>query len=234
MTPALLAAAAAPAVLLLPWSEDAVYPVAATPGRVTDIALEPGEQLAGAGPVAAGDTARWIIGTSESGAGAARRVHVLVKPVESGLATNLVVTTDRRTYHLELRATGPAYAASVSWRYPAGELVAVRGRDAAPAVPPAPPAPDLDLARLNFGWRIEGRAPWRPIRVFDDGRRVVLDFPGETTPPLFERGADGALAPLDYRASGRRVVVDRLFGSGELRLGTGRRVAVVRLTRVGP
>ncbi len=37
-------------------------------GQITNIALEPGESLTGAGPIAAGDTARWIIGDTESGA----------------------------------------------------------------------------------------------------------------------------------------------------------------------
>src|SRR5689334_9949713 len=103
---ALLAAAAAAALGASPppafgWREGAVFAVAARPGRVTDIVLQPGEALSAVNPVAAGDTVRWIIGDSESGAGAGKRVHVLLKPVEAGLATNLFIATDRRTYHLE-------------------------------------------------------------------------------------------------------------------------------------
>ena len=79
-----------------------------------------GEQLVGSGPVAAGDTVRWIIGDTESGTGAAKRVHILVKPTRPDLVTNLVINTDRRTYHLELRSTEKTYMASVSWPYPAG------------------------------------------------------------------------------------------------------------------
>ncbi|WP_163602773.1 TrbG/VirB9 family P-type conjugative transfer protein, partial [Klebsiella pneumoniae] len=76
-----------------------------------------GEQLVGAGPVAAGDTVRWIIGDTTSGAGATARVHILVKPTRPDLSTNLVINTDRRTYHLELRAGAATYMASVSWTY---------------------------------------------------------------------------------------------------------------------
>jgi type IV secretion system protein VirB9 len=82
---------------------------------VTDIALQEGEQLVGSGPVAAGDTVRWIIGDTVSGIGPAARVHILVKPTRPDLATNLVINTDRRTYHLELRATPSTYMASLSW-----------------------------------------------------------------------------------------------------------------------
>ena len=90
------------------------------PEQVTDIALQDGEQLVGSGPVAAGDTVRWIIGDTESGDGGAKKVHILVKPTRPDLITNLVINTDRRTYHLELRSTEKTYMASVSWIYPAG------------------------------------------------------------------------------------------------------------------
>lgn len=83
-------------IQIYPWSEGALYQVYAVPGQITNIALEPGESLTGAGPIAAGDTARWIIGDTESGSGVTRRVHVLVKPTRPDLSTNLVITTDRR------------------------------------------------------------------------------------------------------------------------------------------
>ena len=55
------------AIQVYPFSDGALYQVYAAPGEITDIALEPGEQLVGSGPVAAGDTVRWIIGDTESG-----------------------------------------------------------------------------------------------------------------------------------------------------------------------
>lgn len=226
------------APVVLPWSEAGVFEVVTHPGRVTDIALEPGEKLSGSAPVAAGDTARWILGDTESGPLGARIVHVLVKPTEVGLITNLVVLTDRRTYHLELRSTQGAFMPAVSWRYPVGDLIALRQTE-----PPAtlavsqktPPAANR-LADLHFGYRIEGAAPWRPQRVFDDGKEVVIDFPdrvaGSEMPPLFvltEPG--GTLQIASYRVLGRRMVVDHLFSEAELRIGTGRTLRRVRLVR---
>ena len=49
------------AIQIYPWSEGALYQVYAAPGQITTIALEPGEGLTGAGPIAAGDTARKTI-----------------------------------------------------------------------------------------------------------------------------------------------------------------------------
>ena len=68
------------AVQVYPFAPGALYQVYAAPGQVTDVALQEGEQLVGSGPVAAGDTVRWIIGDTESGTGPTKRIHILVKP----------------------------------------------------------------------------------------------------------------------------------------------------------
>ncbi|WP_116970601.1 P-type conjugative transfer protein TrbG, partial [Blastomonas sp. UPD001] len=223
------------AIQQYPWTEGALYQVYSAPGQVTDIALQPGEQLVGPGPIAAGDTVRWIIGDTVSGSGPTARIHILVKPMRPDLSTNLVINTDRRTYHLELRATPSTYMASVSWTYPADELIALRNANAA-AASAAPVAAGLDLSALNFGYQIEGdRAPWRPLRAFDDGRQVFIEFAegiaqGEM-PPLFVTGAGGDAELVNYRVQGRYMVVDQLFAAAELRLGDRRSARRVRIVR---
>src|SRR6516164_9339763 len=190
----------------------------------------------GSGPVAAGDTVRWIIGDTESGTAAAKKVHILVKPTRPELITNLVINTDRRTYHLELRSTEKTYMASVSWIYPQDELIALRQRNALAAAA-APVETALDINSLSFRYAIEGdNPPWRPLRAFDDGRKVYIEFPrgigqGEM-PPLFIVGPEGKTSELvNYRVRGSHMIVDRLFAAAELRLGDGgseRRVRIVR------
>jgi P-type conjugative transfer protein TrbG len=129
--------------------------VYATPGQVTDIALQEGEQLTGSGPVAAGDTVRWIIGDTESGPANAKRVHILVKPTRPDVVTNLVINTDRRTYHMELRSTEKTYMASVSWVYARDQIIALHRQDAV-AEAAAPVDTGLDIGRLRFRYTIEG------------------------------------------------------------------------------
>lgn len=223
------------AIQLYPWSEGALYQIYAAPGQVTDIALQPGEQLVGSGPVAAGDTARWIIGDTQSGAGDRLQVHILVKPTRTDLLTNLVINSDRRTYHLELRSTAKTYMASVSWQYPQDQLIAFR-RQNVEASAAQPVASGVDVQKLNFRYRIEGdAAPWRPLRAFDDGAKVYIEFPsgigqGEM-PPLFVIGPSGGSELVNYRARQNYFVVDRLFAAAELRLGdkeSERRVRIVR------
>ena len=222
------------AIQVYPFSDGALYQIYSAPGEITDIALEPGEQLVGTGPVAAGDTVRWIIGDTESGTGPTKRVHILVKPTRADLTTNLVINTDRRTYHLELRSAEKTYMASVSWAYPQDQLIALRQQNAVAEVA-APIATGIDIGALNFRYSIEGDDPaWRPLRAFDDGRQVFIEFPagigqGEM-PPLWVIGAEGDGQLVNFRVQGNHMIVDRLFGAAALRLG-GENQKVVRIVR---
>jgi len=222
------------AMQVYPFSDGALYQVYAAPGQITDIALAAGEQLVGSGPVAAGDTVRWIIGNTESGTGPTKRMHILVKPTRADLVTNLVINTDRRTYHLELRSTEKTYMASVSWAYAQDQLIALRRQNAA-ADAAAPVATGVDINALNFRYRIEGDNPaWRPLRAFDDGRQVFIAFPtgigqGEM-PPLWVIGPEGGAELVNYRIQGNHMIVDRLFAAAELRLG-GEHQKKVRIVR---
>ena len=217
------------AVQIYPWSEGALYRLYAAPGTVSDIVLQPGESLIS---VAAGDTLRWVIGDTTSGTGPTRRTHILVKPSAIGLATNLVIATDRRTYHVDAVSNAHTAMASLSWTYPEDALVALRGTAAAAA---DPVSPGVSIDRLNFDYRIAGdNAPWRPIRAFDDGRQVFIQFPpalaqGEA-PPLFVTGDKGRAELVNYRIRGLYYVVDRLFDAAELRMGE-KHQQVVRIVR---
>jgi type IV secretion system protein VirB9 len=222
------------AIQVYPFAEGALYQVYSAPGEITDIALEPGEQLVGSGPVAAGDTVRWIVGDTESGTGPTKRVHILIKPTRPDLVTNLVINTDRRTYHLELRSAEKTYMASVSWAYAQDQLIALRQRNAV-ADAAAPIASGVDINALNFRYRIEGDTPaWRPLRAFDDGRQVFIEFPAGISkgemPPLWVIGAEGGAKLVNYRVQGAHMIVDRLFAAAELRLG-GEHQKKVRIVR---
>ncbi len=219
------------AMQVYPYTEGALYRLYAAPERVTDIALQPGETLVA---VSAGDTVRWIIGDTSSGAGEASRVHVLVKPVAASLTTNLVITTDRRAYHLLLESTPQTAMVSLSWTYPQDQLLALQRRNSQAAAT-QPVATGLSLENLHFRYAITGdNPPWRPQRVFDDGAKVYIEFPvrldqGEA-PPLFVIGPQGEAQLVNYRVRGRHYIVDRLFAAAELRLGSEPQ-QVVRIER---
>ena len=219
------------AIQVWPYADGALYQVYTSPGRVTVIALQQGEELV---TVSAGDTVRWIVGDTASGAGANLRMNILVKPTRIGLKTNLVITTNRRTYLLELSSTPHAWMASASWDYPKDRILALQ-KQAQQAQAAAPVDSGLSLEQIKFRYAISGdNPPWKPLRAFDDGERVYIQFPagigqGEL-PPLFVIGPQGDGQLVNYRFRSPYYVVDRLFGAAELRLGADK-AAVVRIER---
>ena len=219
------------AIQVWPFTDGALYQVYASPGRVTVVSLQPGEELV---TVAAGDTVRWIVGDTSSGTGADLRVSVLVKPTRSNLKTNLVITTSRRTYLIELTSTEKAWMASVSWDYPKDRMLALQ-RQAQAAQTSAPVDAGLSLEKIRFRYGISGsNPPWKPLRAFDDGEKVYIQFPagiaqGEL-PPMFVIGAQGDGQLVNYRFRSPYYIVDRLFGAAELRLGADKS-DVVRIER---
>ena len=217
-----------------PWSEGTIYTAYTAPGLVTDIVLQPGESLIA---VASGDTARWVIGDTTSGSGETKQTHLLVKPFSNGLATNLVVTTDRRTYHVRLVSTLATALSSMRWTYPQDELLALR-RKAETERAAAPVATGLSVDTLNFNYTIRGDKPgWRPMRAFDDGQRTYVEFPASLgsseAPPLFLVGRDGKAELVNYRLNGRFYIVDRIFDAAELRHGL-KKQQIVRIDRFTP
>ena len=204
------------------YAPGAIYEVYGAPGFISTVLLEPDETIV---TVAAGDTTRWMVEQAVGGDIANPRAMLLIKPTRANIRTNIVLVTDRRAYAIEAIATGgQTYSAQTAWRYPA---------DADHEFAGGPTA----LEALNFAYRIRtvrGFNPrWRPVRVFDDGRKTYIEFPPAMAtseePPLFiiENGEAGL---VNYRISGGRYVVDRLFDIAELRLGAERPV-IVRISR---
>ena len=196
--------------------------------------------------MSAGDTENWILGDTLSGEGETEQVHILVKPIKSGLTTNLIITTSERVYHAELTSYRETYMAAVSWRYPRQELISLskslmtKARSFSPAMSKVAPTPHatlegLSVDALKFRYKIEGDTPhWRPLRAFDDGRKVYIQFPARIdqgeAPPLFVVSSEGETQLVNYRVKGRYYVVDRLFARAELRLGE-KEQQVVRIDR---
>jgi type IV secretion system protein VirB9 len=200
------------------YQEGALYELHTAPGFITTIALKPGERLVN---YAIGDTARWVVGDVLRG----DQTLLLVKPTRPKLGTNLVITTDQRVYLLEASShKGATYNASIAWTYPkdeiASQIAAIEQENARRAETVIAGVP---VDQLSFDYEIEGDKPrWRPLRAFDDGAKVYIEFPEELAtseaPPLFVSDTDGARQLVNYRVRNRYYVIDRLFDVAELRL----------------
>ena len=217
-----------------------VYTAVTSPGFVTTIALQPGEQLESC---AAGDTTRWIVQSVQAGSGTDRQTLILVKPRLPDLATNMVITTDRRIYQIDLRSVSVGvYQTMIAWHYPFGSLTIIEHKlHRRQAGEDAVLGRHLNLSQLNFNYLIlkqKGRTPsWTPLRAFDDGEKTYIEFPPDlgvtAAPPLFVLGRNGRAQIVNYRIRGNYYIVDQLFNEAELRLGQ-KPQTIVRIQRAKP
>jgi type IV secretion system protein VirB9 len=208
------------------FKEGDIYEIRAGVDRITDIVLQPGESLTNI-PVA-GDTARWKIGITTSGDAQNETTHVVLKPLDTGIETNVMLSTNRRVYHLRAIASD-WYMPSVSWRYPDDEAAALQAELAKKRrIEPVKVLPD----QLNFNYQVENDddLSWAPIRVFDDGQKTYLQMPRALgtleAPALFVIQDDQPML-VNYRVKGNFYVVDRLFKKAELRAGTRDKVQII-------
>ena len=224
-------------VQVFAWSPGRVFEVWTAPLRVTTLTLAPGETILSK---AAGDTVRWQIGEASSGSGAEARTHVMLKPLERGLETNLILTTNRRVYLIDLKSGGAdAFNAAVAWDAgaPSSEQAIVSAPEALAEVRVPDPVV-MPEGPLDGRYRIEPqgrRARWTPTAVFNDGVRTFItldpDVQVDEAPVLFVVSAEGETQMVNYRQVGGLFVVDRVFDRAELRLGD-RHPQIVRIRRI--
>jgi type IV secretion system protein VirB9 len=204
------------------YTPDSIYTLYGAPGKVIDIQLQPGEKLSG--PVIAGDTVRWVVGTTTSGNGNAI-THVLVKPIMAGIETNFIITTDRHSYHLIAKSLDRNFLPTVSWTYPHDEMAkfetySQEGHASGDTLVTDGISPD----KLNFKYKIDpdDKYPWTPVRVFDDGSKTYIQMSRNmknTEAPVFFVKDKRGLNLVNYRVKGDYYIIDRLFDEGEFRCG---------------
>lgn len=238
---------ARPTGVVYPFGE-AVPELVCAPERACDLELEAGEVVDG---VALGATDRWEVTQFFEGEGEGLKPHILLKPAGFDLATNLVVVTNRRTYHLELASIAEegkdgTFHHHVSFWYPQSWAERLRSEEEAKETPPVPAEtgiePRLDPAALNFAYGLHAphrkrrRLPWRPVAVFDDGERVFIRLPPEARPLPAVVGLDsgGEPFPLNEQFRDGAFVIPTLVPEIELVSGSGKRRRSLRIERLGP
>jgi P-type conjugative transfer protein TrbG len=218
--------------------------VVCSPFFVCDIALQPGETI---NDVEAGDSYRWKVEAISSGIGEQKTPHVVVKPTDAGLATNLLITTDRRSYVIKLVSTEDQWTPLVTFSYPedAAAKMSAYHREADRDREAKTLETGENIDRLDFNFDLSGdSARWRPVRVYSDGAKTYIQFPpgfsSDQVPALVALGTDGSWfsSPteevVNYRLAGDRYVVDRVLDRAALISGVGdaqQRIVITRRTK---
>lgn len=213
---------------------------------VTDIELEPGEVV---NSINLGDTARWNVEPAVTGMGSQQIQHVIVKPLDIGLKTNLIISTDRRGYRIELTSTANQYYPHVSFSYPekllaafeAQRMIEKQEKEKQSITTDTTTGAKTYLGDLNFNYEVSGSVSWKPVRVFDDGRKTIIELPKKVeyakAPALMLLSKKGGLFSdektdiINYRLQGNRYVVDGIFETAILTMGLDSQQQRVVITR---
>jgi type IV secretion system protein VirB9 len=198
--------------------------------QVCDIALQAGEQV---NTLNGGDP-RYTVEPAISGSGDGQVVHMILKPLDVGLDTTLAVFTDRRTYHFRLRSTRNESMPFARFNYPedaAAKWAAIRQAKAKDLHDNTIPETREYLGNLNFNYKIEGKTRWKPVRVYNDGVKTIIEMPdavNQTEAPtllVVRRDAgffrDAETEMVNYRVQDTRYIVDSIFDKAILVAGVG-------------
>ncbi|WP_171013479.1 P-type conjugative transfer protein TrbG [Chitinivorax sp. B] len=201
--------------VVFPFGESAPTIVCA-PLRVCDIELQAGESVQGAPHI--GDAVRWKVAPAVSGSDDQKVTHLIIKPTEPGLDTNLIIPTDRRTYHIRLVSSAERYVSRVAFDYPEDHQQAWQDLSKASTTGTASSKGDMPTVavnRLNFNYRIKvvkGNPYFKPLRAMDDGYHTYIamneDMRQQEAPALIGISPSGEEQMVNYRLKGNMYVVD--------------------------
>ena len=209
--------------------------------QVCDVELQAGDQVNSSH---LGDTARWTVEPAITGSGLAEIQHLIIKPMDVGLETSLIVTTNRRTYHFRLRSHRTQFMPRVAFTYTEDALVkwdALKTREVKEKQERTIPQTGEYLGDLNFAYSVDGTVAWKPVRVYNDGQKTIIQMPAAMAqteaPTLLVVRKDGGLFTDDetvlvnYRIQGDRYIVDTIFDKAILIAGIGSGQDRVVITR---
>lgn len=198
--------------------------------RVCDIQLQAGESTK---EIFLGDAARWTVEPATVGEGGIYSTeHIIIKPLDVNLKTNLVVTTNRRIYHVNLTSTKDQWMPQVSFVYPEDAMAKFKAKqkiERQEVQKKTTPEGEY-LGDLDFEYSIEGdKSPWYPVRVYNDGTKTIIEMPktmASTEAPAFvvtqyAKDSKSTEQLVNYRVQNNKYIVDAVFYEGTLIAGVG-------------
>ena len=214
------------------------------PLKITDIQFQVGEKIK---DVQLGDTTRWMTSPSISGDGKNQISHLLVKTTDVGLETTLFVSTNKRTYHMNLFSRKYEYMPIVGFKYKDeinqkwdaynNHFKKEKKIQQASKSFKITSALSKNIDSLDFEYTITGETSWKPLRVYNDGIKTYIQMPSSMKyqeAPIFmvlDKGDNNQL--VNYRLKENNYIVDKLFKKGMLIIGVGEDQEKIIITKKG-
>ncbi len=200
--------------MVFTYAPDHLYKIYCRRGYLTDLAFRKGEVISFVG---GGDTAGWSVSaTTVDGT-----PHLYIKPVVETSTTNLVVTTNKRSYQLILH-TSDWYNPMVTWTYGAEDDAIYRAAEQKEQSLRIGTLAVTNVESLDFGYRVRGASgEYRPKMVFSDGTRVFLKYdqlPRHQPPIFVQEMGQKQMTLVNYRQKGDCYIIEVPFEKAQLRV----------------
>lgn len=211
------------------YAPNQLYKIYCRPGYLTDLAFRQGEKITFVG---GGDTSAWAINTTT----VAGTPHLYIKPTVESSITNLIVTTNQRSYQIIVN-TSNWYNPMVTWSYEDEDLQNRVSQFGAQEKSLTDAMNTTSLSSLNFGYKIKGNKKLAPDMVFDDGTKTILKYNNglpKKGPAIFTKESKhGNVNLVNYRIKDGSYIIDRVLQDAELHFSDSKD-DTVSIHRVNP
>ena len=210
------------------FDNDFTYEIYCQPYRVTDLMLEPGEQVIEM-PFLSEEKV-WEIGAGVSRNGNIDTQHFFLKPAYSGLISSFIIITDKRVYHILLKSFKDCFMTQVKWNYPntmpftlkteaMNERMNKMNRLTKETV-------GVDPRYLSFDYKMTyspfKKPYWLPVRIYDDGAKTYIVMNETvlhmTSPILFNQKNER----INYSVDKTLIIIPELVEKVTMRVGKER------------
>lgn len=203
--------------MMFKYAPNQLYKIYCRVGYLTDISLKKGEKISFVG---GGDTSAWAINsTTVDGV-----PHIYIKPTVDTSSTNLIITTDKRSYQLIVN-TSNWYNPMVTWSYGIEEKASLLKQQEKDAKTITEELNTTSMEHLYFDYEIKTKGSAssnKPSMVFDDGNKTIIKFKSmpKRLPALFIREKGHKSVSLaNFKAKDNCYILDRVVNRAELRFG---------------
>ena len=195
------------------YAPNQLYKIYCRRGYLTDLVFKKGETIKYVG---GGDTAGWAVSnTTVDGT-----PHLFIKPVVETSTTNLIVTTDKRSYQLILN-TSNWYNPIISWSYDVETRNANLLEEQKNERITMGKVNVTNVEDLDFNYDVSGSGT-KPSMVFSDGTQTYIKFKKviQKQLPIFirERGHK-EMQLVNYTIKDHYYIIEKVFDMAQIKDG---------------
>jgi type IV secretion system protein VirB9 len=214
------------------YNEYKQYPIVCKVLGLTVIQLENGEVPIGVPYLS--DTLRWeVTGDVWRTLEGLSVQLIMIKPLEPGLTTNMILITNQRNYQFVLSSTRDSYMPMVKFRYPFSQGKFITAESIRKELEQKEINEGGQYLSFNYkivsGWALVGlfKPEWQPTEAWDDGHKTYIRLPKGVLQKEYPTVFEESNYIINYRVSENIMILDKLVSNVTLRLN-GKRVRIIK------